>query len=150
MKTQIQSIKDHWFKFWGSFSGNEMCKNCENPSPSLLWNFRIFFLNFHEFLEIYYMQYNMLNYGWRANNDWSFPWSVVINSTLIFTYAAKRMYRYCYVFYNIFAILLRILGNALKKTSQTKILSVTSSVNHCLITNALDKRQWNVPIPNRT
>ena len=40
-----------------------------------------------------------------------------------------------------------MLRNAHKKSFQTKILSVTSSVNHCLITNAIDKRHWNAPSP---
>ena len=52
------------------------------------------------------------------------------------------------MFYNNFYVI--FLQHALKrpqKSFQTKILSVTSSVNHCLITNAIDKRYWNAPSP---
>ena len=60
----------------------------------------------------------------------------------------KEYLNMCHIFYNNFSVI--FLQHAWKrpqKSFQTKILSVTSSVNHCLITTAIDKRYWNVPSP---
>ena len=60
----------------------------------------------------------------------------------------KEYLNMCQIFYNNFSVI--FLQHAQKrpqKSFQTKIPSVTSSVNHCLITNAIDKRQWNAPSP---
>ena len=55
----------------------------------------------------------------------------------------------CHIFYNNFYfIFLQHAQKRPQKTFQTKILQMTSSVNHCFITNASDKRHWNVTSPN--
>ena len=60
----------------------------------------------------------------------------------------KEYLNMCHIFYNNCSVI--FLQHAQKrpqKSFQTKILSVTSSVNYCLITNAIDKRYWNVRLP---
>ena len=71
-------------------------------------------------------------------------WLVLIYDTLIITYVAKRISKICVIYFIILFLLFffSMLRNAHKKASTTKILSVTSSVNHCLITNAIDNRYW--------
>ena len=70
-------------------------------------------------------------------------WFMIPLSSLMWP---KEYLNMCHIFYNNFLLFFSsMLRNAHKKSFQTKIPSVTSSVNHCLITNASDKRYCNAP-----
>ena len=60
---------------------------------------------------------------------------MLIWNSLIITYVANRIQNICHIFYYKFSfIFLQIIQKRPQKSLHTKILSVTSSVNHCLIT----------------
>ena len=77
-------------------------------------------------------------------------WLVLIYDTLIIPYVAKRISKYVsYIFYNNFSVIFSpaCLETPTKKASKPRFCQWPHLSNHCLITNAIDKRYWNAPSP---